>query len=59
MSLVRDQDVQSFLDALNTNYFLPLITAGTLKEADLHTVLFATKPSSGAAVLRLAAPELI
>ncbi|MEW5298116.1 MAG: hypothetical protein WDW38_001147 [Sanguina aurantia] len=59
VSLVRDEEVQQFLDALHTHYFLPLIAAGTLRGADLHTVLFATKPSSGAAVLRLAAPQLL
>ena len=53
MSLVRAEQVDTFLAALRDKYFAGLISAGRLGEDALPTALFASKPASGAAILKL------
>jgi N-acetylgalactosamine kinase len=53
VSLVREQDAPKFMAQLRESYFMPLVAAGVVTEAELPQCLFATKPSSGAAVMRL------
>lgn len=58
--LVREPDAGPFLAALREQYFGPLLKAGRVTEGEMGDVLFASPPSSGAAVLRvkLAPPEV-
>lgn len=58
MSLVREEDAPKFIAQLREAYFKPLVAAGVVPEHQLPECLFASKPSSGAAVMRLSlAPE--
>ena len=53
VSLVEEKKVDTFLVCMR-DYYTPLIQAGTVSEGeDLDGCLFASKPSAGAAVLRL------
>lgn len=53
VSLVREVDANEFIRQVTERYFLPLVDAGRLALEDLPQVVFASRPSSGAAVLRL------
>jgi hypothetical protein len=47
------QPLRSLSAQVTERYFLPLIDAGRLSREDLPQAVFASRPSSGAAVLRL------
>ena len=53
VSLVRSEAVDTFLAAVAEKYYAPLIEAGRLKQEDLAVTLFASRPSCGAAILKL------
>ncbi|KFM24004.1 Galactokinase [Auxenochlorella protothecoides] len=53
VSLVKDEDVDAFLRVLTEEYVRPLIAEGRLTEETLSDNIFASKPSSGAALLKL------
>ncbi|GBF90169.1 galactokinase [Raphidocelis subcapitata] len=53
VSLVRHGDVGPFMAALRENYYSPLLASGRVTEGGMGEVLFASPPSSGAAVLRI------
>lgn len=53
VSLVRAGQVEAFVATLTERYLQPLAAAGRLKEGELGETIFASKPSSGGAVLRL------
>jgi N-acetylgalactosamine kinase len=50
---VREADAPRFVAALREAYFMPLVAAGVVSEGELGECLFASKPSSGAAVMAL------
>ncbi|KAG2487013.1 hypothetical protein HYH03_014383 [Edaphochlamys debaryana] len=54
VSLVKDEQVDAFLDEMRDKYYKARIDSGSLPEAELGEVLFATKPSNGAAFITLA-----
>ncbi|KAG0559692.1 hypothetical protein KC19_10G123600 [Ceratodon purpureus] len=53
VALVKEEEVDSFISALKESYFQPLVKKGKIKEEDLDLYVFASKPSAGAAVLKL------
>lgn len=53
VSLVQGDQVGPFLQALRERYFDPLISKGVVTAEQMKEVLFASPPSSGAAVLRI------
>jgi N-acetylgalactosamine kinase len=53
VALVKEEAAPQFLEAMRTSFYAPRVAQGVVRQADLGTVLFASKPSSGAAVLRL------
>eukprot|EP00887_Chlorella_sp_A99_P000781 scaffold5.g781.t1 len=53
VSLVRTGEVEGFIRKVTEGYYRGLIEAGRITEADLPDVIFASRPSSGGAVLRL------
>jgi hypothetical protein len=53
VSLVREEDAAKFIAEVREKYFMPLVARGVVKEEDLQDCLFASKPSSGAAVMKL------
>eukprot|EP00775_Hariotina_reticulata_P013759 gene13759-13878_t len=53
VSLVREEDAAKFIAEVRERYFMPLVAKGVVKEEDLQNCLFASKPSSGAAVMNL------
>lgn len=53
VSLVREADAPKFIAALREQYYAPLVAQGVVKEEDLGECLFASKPSSGAALMKL------
>lgn len=54
VAIMYDSDAASFLSLLRTRYFAKSIALGRIKAENLSEVLFESKPSSGAAILRLA-----
>lgn len=57
VSLVREQDAPKFMAELREKYFMPLVAKGVVTEAELPACMFASKPSSGAAVMQLKLAE--
>jgi N-acetylgalactosamine kinase len=55
VSLVHDADVENFISALRTKYFGPKVDQGVITSDRLPEVVFASKPSSGGALIRLPA----
>lgn len=53
MSLVREKDAPRFIAEVKEQYFMPLVASGVVKEEDLGECLFASKPASGAALMKL------
>lgn len=53
VALVKEEEVDSFISTLKESYFEPLVKKGKIKEQDLDLYVFASKPSAGAAVLKL------
>lgn len=53
VSLVREKDAPKFIAELREKYFMPLVAKGVVTEHELPDCLFASKPSSGAAVMQL------
>jgi N-acetylgalactosamine kinase len=53
VSLVGKAQAQGFIAAVTQEYYKPLIEGGRLVEGDLPTTIFASRPASGGAVLRL------
>jgi galactokinase len=52
VSLVREPDVPKFMESVKASYYKSRLESGQVKEEELGNVFFATKPSSGAAILR-------
>ena len=57
MSLVLEDQAPTFIAAVKEQYYGPLIAQGRLAEEDVGQFLFASKPSSGAAILHLKLPK--
>jgi len=53
VALVKEEDVDSFISSLKKSYYEPLVKRGKIKEEDLDLYIFASKPSAGAAILKL------
>lgn len=53
VALVKEEEVDSFISALKETYYKPLLERGKIKEEDLDLYVFASKPSAGAAVLKI------
>lgn len=53
VALVREADAPAFLEAMRTRFYDKRVSKGLVKKEELGACLFATRPSSGAAVLRL------
>ncbi|KAL2611609.1 hypothetical protein R1flu_023301 [Riccia fluitans] len=53
VSLVEENSVPCFLESLKKDFFQSRIDSGGIKEGDLGTYAFASKPSGGAAILNL------
>jgi N-acetylgalactosamine kinase len=53
VALVREAEAPAFLEAMRKRFYDKRISKGLVKKEELGTYLFATRPSSGAAVLRL------
>jgi N-acetylgalactosamine kinase len=53
VSLVREEDAPKFIATVREQYFMPLVSKGVLKQEELSLCLFASKPSSGAAVMKV------
>jgi hypothetical protein len=53
VSLVLEEQAPAFIAAVKKQYYQPLIAQGRLAEEEVGQFLFASKPSSGAAVLHL------
>jgi len=57
VSLVLEDEAPAFIAAVKEQYYGPLIAQGRLAEEDVGQFLFASKPSSGAAILHLKMPK--
>lgn len=55
VSLLPDADVDAFITALRSKYFASRVEQGVISADRLPEVVFASKPSSGGALLRLPA----
>ncbi|EFN57575.1 hypothetical protein CHLNCDRAFT_57327 [Chlorella variabilis] len=53
VSLVREGEVDTFIQKVKEGYFKGLVEAGRVTEAELGQHIFASKPASGGAVLTL------
>ncbi|BBN16733.1 N-acetylgalactosamine kinase [Marchantia polymorpha subsp. ruderalis] len=53
VSLVEERSVPGFIEALKKNFYQSRIDSGRIREEDLRTYVFASKPSGGAAILNL------
>lgn len=51
VSLIRSHEVDPFISKVIESYYRPLIASGKLKESDIGSVIFASKPSSGGGLL--------
>ncbi|KAF3527457.1 hypothetical protein DY000_02043759 [Brassica cretica] len=50
VSLVKESNVSQFIDTVKEKYYKKRIEKGMVKEEDMELYLFASKPSSGAAI---------
>lgn len=57
VSLVPEQEAPKFIAELREKYFMPLVSKGVVTDQELAQCLFASKPSSGAAVMQLKLAE--
>ena len=53
MSLIKQADAAQFITALKSNYFDKCIKDGKVKGDQLEEVIFASKPASGGAIIKL------
>ena len=53
MSLVKQADAAQFITAIKSNYFEKCIKQGKVKSDQLKDVIFASKPASGGAIIKL------
>ncbi|PRW59155.1 Galactokinase [Chlorella sorokiniana] len=53
VSLVRQEDVDAFIEKVKEGYFQGLVAAGRIKAEELGEHIFASKPAAGGAVLNL------
>ncbi len=53
MSLVRSSEVDAFTAAVKEAYYKPLLAKGLVSEEEMPETMFASRPSSGGAVLKL------
>ncbi|CAK9254693.1 unnamed protein product [Sphagnum jensenii] len=53
VALVKENEVPSFITALKEVYYYPKVKKGSIKIEDLDLYVFDSKPSGGAAILRL------
>jgi N-acetylgalactosamine kinase len=60
VSLVQEEHVPAFLAELRDKYYGPLLASGRATDESMSETLFATRPSAGAAIMRLklAPPEV-
>ncbi|GAQ79665.1 Galactokinase [Klebsormidium nitens] len=52
VSLVRDGHVAGFIESLKEDFYKSRVERGLIKEGDLESVVFASKPAGGAAIFR-------
>uniref|UniRef100_A0A7S0WQ04 Galactokinase n=1 Tax=Chlamydomonas leiostraca TaxID=1034604 RepID=A0A7S0WQ04_9CHLO len=53
VSLVHESQVESFLASVKGAYYTTRLASGVAKEEDMENILFASKPSAGAAILHV------
>lgn len=53
VSLIKQADAAQFITAIKSNYFDKCIKEGKVKGDQLEEVIFASKPASGGAIIRL------
>lgn len=53
MSLIKQADAAQFITAIKSNYFEKCIKEGKVKSDQLEEVIFASKPASGGAIIKL------
>ena len=53
MSLIKQADAAQFITAIKANYFEKCIEEGKVKSDQLEDVIFASKPASGGAIIKL------
>lgn len=52
--LKSQEDTEAFIERVKVAYYGPLVAAGRIKGDDWSDILFASKPASGGAILKLA-----
>ncbi len=53
VSLIKQADAAHFITAIKSNYFEKCIKDGKVKSDQLEEVIFASKPASGGAIIKL------
>ena len=53
VSLIKQADAAQFITAIKSNYFEKCIKEGKVKSDQLEEVIFASKPASGGAIVKL------
>lgn len=53
VSLIKQSDAAQFITAIKSNYFEKCIKEGKVKSDQLEDVIFASKPASGGAIIKL------
>lgn len=52
VSMVCDDDVEAFVEALKNDYYAKAVEGGRAKAEEVDRAIFVSKPSSGGAILR-------
>lgn len=52
VSLIHTDDVDAFVSKVVESYYVPLIESGKLKESEISSTIFASKPSGGGGLLQ-------
>lgn len=53
VSLIKQADAAQFITAIKSNYFEKCIRDGKVKSDQLEEVIFASKPASGGAIIKV------
>ena len=53
MSLIHESQADAFIEHVKARYFSGCLQQGKVRQEDLGAVIFASKPSSGGAVLKI------
>lgn len=53
-TLESQEDTEDFIERVKVAYYGPLVAAGRIQGDDWSDILFASKPASGGAILKLA-----